>query len=71
MKDFQFRVSIACIGQVRSPDEEAARRIVSEVIALLTAKWGLADVRTQFNGSVVDIDFSIGRVTLVSGKRRS
>jgi hypothetical protein len=40
-------------------------------MALLTAQWGLADVRTQFNGSVVDIDFSIGRVTLVSGKRRS
>jgi hypothetical protein len=71
MKDFQFRVSVACSGAVRALEEEAARRAVSEVIALLTAQWGLADVRTQFNGSVVDIDFSIGRVTLVSGKRRS
>jgi hypothetical protein len=68
MKDFQFRVSVACSGAVRALEEEAARRAVSEVIALLTAQWGLADVRTQFNGS---IDFSIGGVTLVSGKRRS
>jgi hypothetical protein len=57
---------------VRAADENTARRIVREVLASLTAQFGLADVHTRYDGAVmdIDIDFSIGDAELLRKKPR-
>jgi hypothetical protein len=54
--------------QVRAADEDTASRIVPEVLASLTATFSLADVRTRYDGAVIDIDFEIGNAELLRQK---
>jgi hypothetical protein len=67
-RHFWFRVPLSCTVQVRAADEDTASRIVPEVLASLTATFSLADVRTRYDGAVIDIDFEIGNAELLRQK---
>jgi hypothetical protein len=72
MKRFYVKVPLFCTVKVRAADEHTARRMALEVLASLTAQFGLADVSTRhrYDGAVIDIDFEIGNAELLRQKPR-